>query len=335
MQQGAVALVRVSTTKGAREGESWETQEKICRSVAASRNLRMLAVFKEPFSARKKQRPILEELFQYLAVHRGAVHYVIVRFIDRFTRAGTEEYEKLKRALREDYGVELVDTTGIIQPTQNTLAHLGVEYDWSRYSPSEISEAVVAVTSKTEVTTILTRMIGREIELVRDGYQIGPANDGYVNKRVFVDGKKKVIQEADPERARFFVAMLTLRASGAYSDKEIVAQLNAEGYLGKPQHRWDKREQRIIGTIPGKPLTVKHLQEIIRRPIYAGVICERWTNYQPVRAKFPGLVAIETFNAANRGKVFIKEHEDGTLQQVNDLVMKICRDIPRVNLVSY
>jgi hypothetical protein len=34
---------------------------------------------------------------------------------------------------------------------------------------------------KSEVNQILTRMIGAEINLVREGFQIGCPNDGYIN----------------------------------------------------------------------------------------------------------------------------------------------------------
>ena len=54
----------------------------------------------------------------------------------------------------------------------------------------------------------------------KKGYSVRSATDGLVNKKVIVGGKNKVIAEADPERAKYFIAMLNLRASGAYSDQE-------------------------------------------------------------------------------------------------------------------
>lgn len=48
------------------------------------------------------------------------------------------------------------------------------------------------------------------------------------------------------------------------------------------------------------------MQRIIQRPSYCGVFCEKWTNYRPLKAKWNGLVSIEIFNKANRGKVYIK-----------------------------
>lgn len=58
-------------------------------------------------------------------------------------------------------------------------------------------------------------------------------------------------------------------------------------------------------------MTVKRLQEVIGRPIYCGIMCEKWTRHQPIKAQYAGLVSIETFNRANRGKVFIKNDSAG------------------------
>ena len=59
----------------------------------------------------------------------------------------------------------MIDTTGVIQPSINTLENLGLEYFGSKYHPSEITENVLANSYNQEVTGILTRMIGQEIDL--------------------------------------------------------------------------------------------------------------------------------------------------------------------------
>jgi len=56
-------------------------------------------------------------------------------------------------------------------------------------------------------------------------------------------------------------------------------------------------------------LTVKQFQRFIENPIYAGINIEKWTEGKPVKEKFKGLVSIEEFNQANRGKVVIIEDE--------------------------
>ena len=173
----------------------------------------------------------------------------------------------------------------------------------------------MATNAKNEITTILTRMIGQEIRLARQGYRTRRAEDGYKNEKVFIDGKKKTIQVPDPERAKFFVAMFNLRAQGL-PDPEIVKRVNAMGYRSPFQNRYDKEHKKIIGKSGGVVLTTKQLQRIIQRTIYAGVMCEKWTDHKLVRAQYDGLVSIDKWNHANKGKLAIMKNLDGTLELI-------------------
>jgi hypothetical protein len=124
-------------------------------------------------------------------------------------------------------------------------------------------------------------------------------------------------------RAPFFREMFNLRAQGM-DDKDNVERLSAMGFRTKEYRKWDKTDRenpRIIGKRGGKPLTVKQLQRYMRQTEYAGVICEKWTHCQPVRPQhFDGLVPVDVFNAANRGKVFIKENPDRSVQILTDYI---------------
>jgi site-specific DNA recombinase len=317
--KNSILYCRVSAAKSAQEGESLDTQDGILRKFVGDRGWTIVPggkVFRETFTGRKDKRPVLDEIFEYIENNPGKVDYFVFRVIDRFTRGGSYSYEGIKKRLAT-LGVEMIDTYGVIQPMKNTLEHVGFEYDWSRTSPSEIAETVIANTAKAEITNILTRMIGREIELTNQGFKIREAADGYQNKRVYIEGKKKVIQIPHPDRAKFFIEMFNLRAAGTHTDKEIVSLINAMGYRTNTHNRWDKTHEKVIGSTGGVPLTVKRLQEVICRPIYCGIMCEKWTRYQPIKAQYEGLVSIETFNRANRGKVFIKQ-ESASLQILYD-----------------
>jgi DNA invertase Pin-like site-specific DNA recombinase len=308
-----IVYCRVSTAKSAQEGESLDTQDRICRGFVDGRGFEIVPngrVFRETFSGRDDERPVLEEIFEYLEANPGTVDYFVFRVIDRFTRGGSYSYEHIKKRFAK-HGVEMIDTYGVIQPTKNTLEPYGFEYDWSRTSPSEVAEIVIANTAKMEVTNILTRMIGREIELTQRGFKMRAPVDGFLNKRVYIDGKKRVIQVPDPDRAPFYRDMFAMRATGALTDKEIVKRLNAQGFKTRVHNRWDRAHEKIIGRTGGTPLTVKRLQETICRPMYCGIICEKWTHGKPVKAQYDGLVSIDTFNQANHGKVFIKNDGSG------------------------
>ncbi len=311
--EDAVSYLRVSSSKQFQQGESILDQKTICINVAKAKNLRNVPndePFIDVFSGRKETRPGYEKLKSYVRKNRN-VKYCIIRGIDRFTRSGTLAYETMKNEL-ESLGVQLVDSYGVIQPSKNTLEHLGVEYDWSRIRPSEITELVMAQNSKSEVNQILTRTIGAEISLVREGYHIGPPREGYVNGKMIVDGRKKPIEQPDPVYAPFFIKMFELRASGAFSDKEIVEQINATGYRSRTRNKWSKTKDKMIGTTGGLKLNVKHFQHIIMNPIYCGVSTAKWL-FNPIKTRYPGLVSISTFNMANKGVKFIEENKDGSI----------------------
>jgi hypothetical protein len=173
----------------------------------------------------------------------------------------------------------------------------------------------MAQQSKNEVSQILTRMIGAEINLVRDGYKVRQENDGYINQKVYIDGKKKTIQKPDPERAHFFVKMFEMSIN--HTDKEVVDYINAIGYRSKTQKVWSKNKEKIIGTRGGVKLTIKQLQIIRQRPIYCGINTEKWL-YKPIKTQYEGLVSIDTFNKANKGKIYIKEDQGGEITILKD-----------------
>ncbi len=314
--KNCVVQCRVSSHGQAQEGESLEVQEAVIRKFISNKGWRIVPngkVWKTAISGRKNYRDDTEEILTFIKDNPGLVHFYVFRQIDRFTRAGSGEYDRMKREFAK-HGVDIIDTGGIIQPVKNTLEDTGFEYEWSRLSPSEITETVMATTAKQEVTQILTRMIGQEIRLTNQGYRARRPTDGFVNKKIVVEGgKKKTIQIPHPERAKFFVTMFELRAQGL-PDPEIVKRINAIGYKSPIYDRWDKKRQKIIGQRGGKPMTVKQLQRDIQNTIYAGVHCEKWTHYQPVRAKYNGLVSMDLFNQANRDKITIKEKESGSLE---------------------
>lgn len=327
-QKHAIAYCRVSSKKQAYEGDSLENQEKGVRQIANKLNAIIVPrVFQDAFSGRKGHRPEFDEAVEYIKKHSGEIDYFIVWDIDRLTREGGAAYMAFKNFLREQ-NIQLVDAKGIIQPSVNLpeLEELGFEYDWSRYSPSEGNEINHAQNAKEEVRKILGRTVPQEIRLSRQGYKVRAPNEGYLNSKVATeDGKKRTIQVPDPERAKFVITMFELRAQGALSDIEICEKINSMGYRSPIKNKWNHDKKRIIGKIGGEPLTTKKLQSLMRQTVYGGVMCEKWTKYQVVRTAYPGLVSVDLFNRANRGKVVIRELINGDLELLYD--QKPVRDV--------
>ena len=294
----AVGAIRVSTAKQGAEGDSPEAQKEQIERFAAAKGLEIKKFFVFLESASKEQQP-MQEAVDYCKDPKNGVDCFIIKSIDRFTRGGSLSYDLLKTQL-EAAQVKLVDIYGIISSSEiNTLEHLGVEYKWSVYSPSKKSEILEAERSKDELRDIMTRMIGAEVRYTRLGYWMRMPPYGYMSKRIDTPNGKRTILIPHSEEARYIKAMFELRATGQYTDDEITRKINDMGYRGRGRGR--------IGERAGSPLSKGHLWRFVRRTIYAGINMEKWTGDRPLRCAFDGLVSVETFNRANKGRRVIKE----------------------------
>ena len=305
--RNAVAAIRVSTTKQGRDGDSPEAQKEQIERYAANKGIVIKKFFVFMESASKEQQP-MQEAIDYCKDKKNQIDLFIIKSIDRFTRGGSLSYDLLKVQL-DSCGITLVDTYGVISQEQvNTLEHLGHSYKWSTYSPSRKSEMLEAERSKDEVRDILSRVIGAEIRYTQMGYWMRRPPYGFISEKVETQHGKRVVLKPHPKEAPFIIKLFELRASRQFCDKEIAAKLNDMGYRGRTQYRRSKTDRsRVVSQTEGALLDDKKLWKIVRNPIYAGVNVEKWTKYQPVKCMFDGLVSVELFNRANKGKRTIIE----------------------------
>lgn len=306
-RKNAVNVYRVSSNKQFLAGNSLEDQERACKAVNKRYEHAKVKEFELIETGAGEDRVEFQRVIDYCKNPKNKVDVVVIKSIDRFTRGGDVAYGILKNQLAK-YGIKLIDAYGFIQPGQNTLSHLGIEYEWSKYSPSENAESMEANRAKQERRDILTRVIGAEILYTRQGYAVRQAPYGYMNKKIETQHGKRTIRVPHPTETKWIRKMFSLRAGGM-KDQEIVEKLNGMGFKTRIQNVRDRRTRVVVGHRGGKPLTVKQLQRFIIKPIYAGYIVERWTNYQPVKARFSGLVSVDLFNQANKGKVVIVEDD--------------------------
>jgi hypothetical protein len=303
--QRAVAAIRVSTTKQGTEGDSPEAQREQIERFAASRNIKIVKVFKFLESASKEIQP-MQPAIDYCKDPKHRVDLFIVKSIDRFTRGGSYSYSALKLQL-ELCNVRLVDIYGIIGVQKvNTLEHLGVSYKWSVYDPTKNSEILEAERASDEKREIMSRMIGSAIRYTRLGYWMRRPPYGYISQRLDTRHGKRCILLPHPTEAPLIIRIFELRCRGTMRDKDIVSELNKLGFRTRTNLVRSKQDKtRIVGESGGNKLTVKNMQQLIEKPIYAGVLNDAWTTGQPVRCTFNGLVSIEMFNKANQGKIRI------------------------------
>ncbi len=305
--KNAVAAIRVSTTKQGTDSDSPGAQQEQIERFAESKGIVIKKFFVFLESASKEQQP-MQEAINYCKDPKNEVDLFIIKSIDRFTRGGSLSYDLLKTQL-DQCNVTLVDTYGVISHEQiNTLAHLGHTYKWSTYSPSRKSEMLEAERSKDEVRDILSRVIGAEIRYTQLGYWMRRAPYGFVSEKVETQHGKRMILRPHPKEAEYIVKLFEMRASGQFSDKEIAKHLNDTGYRGRPQLRRAQNDKsRIIGRTEPALLDEKKLWKMVRNPIYAGVNVEKWTQGKPVKCMFEGLVSVDLFNRANKGRRTIIE----------------------------
>lgn len=293
-------------------------QESECCILAAALNAEVPddGIWNTTMSGSVEDRENFGDILKYIDSKKGRVKWYVAYSIERITRGGPAVYELMKKELRKR-GVQMRDVEGVIQPDKNSMENLGFEYSWSRYSPSDTNELLEAGKGRDNKRVMLTRMIGQQIINVNEGYASRGAPDGMrnVTESYYVDGKRKKrsTRVRVPERAPYYEKLFELRVEGLKTDEEIANVINDMGYRSKVRSRWNKGRTEKIGTSGGILMTAKQLQQVVQRLSYAGVNLEYWTHGKPVRGKYSGLVSIDTWNKANRGRLFIKEYTDGTL----------------------
>lgn len=105
----AIAYIRVSTDRQAKEGTSLDGQQKRVREYAAAKGYELDRTFvEEGESAKTAKRPTLHQLLAYAKDNKRRLDVVIFPKVDRFARY-TEDYFNLKRHLR-GYGIRLEST---------------------------------------------------------------------------------------------------------------------------------------------------------------------------------------------------------------------------------
>jgi len=308
IQDNAVAAIRISSLKQGLQGDSPEAQKEQIERFALARNIHIKKFFIFMESASKEQQPV-QEAIDYCKNPQNDIQLFIIKSIDRFTRGGSYLYDHLKMQLN-DHQVRLVDIYGIIgNQDVNTLEHLGISYNWSVYSPTKKSEILEAERAKDEMRDIMTRMIGAEIRYVRMGYRVRQPPFGYVNEKVETPHGKRVILKIHPKESKWIIKMFELRCRGTMTDLEIVDEINRMGYKTRRRYiRNPEDRMQVVGESGGNGLRLKQLWRYIQNPIYAGINSEKWTEGQVIKGRFDGLISIEVFNKANKGKLTLVQN---------------------------
>jgi hypothetical protein len=154
--------------------------------------------------------------------------------------------------------------------------------------------------------------------------------ENFKNDRIVAsDGQYKVIQVPNEPEATFIRKIFEDSASGNFSDKEIVEKINNLGCRTRSRNIWAKDKTRIIGKREGQTVSIKQMQRWRKNPIYCGINIENWGKTQKrqiiKKTEYEGLVSIDLFNRANKGKIFVQIKDDNVKILYNQKPEKIIK----------
>ncbi|HVT12605.1 MAG TPA: recombinase family protein [Fimbriimonadaceae bacterium] len=203
----AIAYIRVSTDRQAKDGTSLVTQERRVYENVARKGYDFDRLFvEEGESAKTDNRPVLQEMLAYCAKNRGRIKVLIFPKVDRFARYA-EDYHYLKGYLRKlGIRVESIDE----------------HFD---DSPSgRFFESMLAASAQFDNDVRSERARNGTKESVAEGRYLWPPK-GY--RRTFVG--KKATCEPDPATAPIVTQAFERLASGEYRLKDARAWLAGHG----------------------------------------------------------------------------------------------------------
>ena len=298
--------IRVSSDKQGLDGDSPEAQREQGEAYAKAHNIVVTETIILLESASHEVQP-MQKVIDVCKDKSKGFQVVLIKSIDRFTRGGGDYYSPLKRQLTR-LGIALEDMYGVIGKQQiNTLEHTGFKYYWSEFNPTQKSEYLEAERAKDEMRDIMSRMIGAEIRYTQLGYWMRRPHYGFRSVKIDTKNGKRTILKPDKNEAKFIIRLFEMRAAHVYTNQQIADELNSMGFRSRVTIVRDKYDRtKIKRQIGGRKMTAKMIDQYTSKLVYCGIIKEKWTYDKPVKAQFDGLVSVDLFNEANRGRVFVE-----------------------------
>ena len=298
--------IRVSSDKQGLDGDSPEAQREQGEAYAKAHNIVITETIILLESASHEVQP-MQKVIDVCKDKSKGFQVVLIKSIDRFTRGGGDYYSPLKRQLTR-LGIALEDMYGVIGKQQiNTLEHTGFKYYWSEFNPTQKSEYLEAERAKDEMRDIMSRMIGAEIRYTQLGYWMRRPHYGFRSVKIDTKNGKRNILKPDKNEAKFIIGLFEMRAAHVYTNQQIADELNSMGFRSRVTIVRDKYDRtKIKRQIGGRKMTAKMIDQYTSKLVYCGIIKEKWTYDKPVKAQFDGLVSVDLFNEANRGRVFVE-----------------------------
>lgn len=256
----AVIYCRVSSQEQVKN-LSLETQTEACTEYCRSRSLEVDEIFVERGeSARSADRTELQRMLTYCRKRKGHIQFVVVYMLDRFAR-NQYDHHALKAYLQK-LGITV---RAVAQPIDDSAT-------------GQLMDGILAAFSEFDNNMRRERTMTGMKAALEKGRWVFPTPVGY--KKAFrPDGRRTLVPH--PDKAPFVRKAFEMAASGLYDGADILAELQAQGFLGKRE----------------KLISANGLHGLLHNPIYYGrIVVKPWDIDAPT--DFEPLIDEETFARA-------------------------------------
>lgn len=263
---------RVSTEEQV-DGMSLQNQELAIKHYAEKNNFELVGMFcDEGYSAKTAKRPELQKMLDALSKKDNEVQGVVVYNLSRISRDLGSFMRDIGYHLSAQ-GIHLHSTTENIDDTPQGRLMQNIALTLHQFDNDV----------KSQTTTDNMRLVAQE------GWWQGNIPYGYKRERVPIgektrDGKRKERLTLAPdttdglsEKVRKFLERFS---KGDINQAELAQYAESIGL-----------KSSAGGTFA--PQSVKNMLTNIS---YAGFVCNKMTDYEPVRGRHPGIITLETFN---------------------------------------
>lgn len=258
----AVLYTRVSSDEQRKSGYSLDYQKKQGEEYAQKKELNIVKIFSESYTAKKPGRPMFNEMLKY--VKKNKISHIIFLKSDRASRNGVDSAQLVYMAERDMFNIHLIQDGLCLNSRSKPTDFLIFEISncMSNFYPRNLS---IDVSTKMR-------------EKAEQGYYPSHAPVGYSNVRI----RKRSYLQINPEKAPFIIRAFELYSTGQYSYESLAKQLRQEGFF-------------ISKTVKcGK----SNIEDILNNPIYIGDFV--WNGQRYFNAKHKPIISRELYNACQQ-----------------------------------
>lgn len=256
----AVIYCRVSTKEQVDEGNSLNTQEKLCRDYALKNGYEIVQVYIEQGeSAKTSLRTELQKMLLFCSDKKNKIEAVIAYKIDRLSR-NTDDYSQL-RILLKRYGVEI---KSVSEYFENTPA-------------GRFMENIIANVAQFDNDVRAERCAGGMKDAMREGRYVWMAPVGYDNVRI---GGKATISP-NIVMGPLIRETFQIIAKNTHSTEDVRKMMTVRGLRLKN----------------GKPISKQYFYNMLKNRAYIGMIEKFGESHKGL---FEPILDEETFNQVQR-----------------------------------